>query len=82
MLSYLEVFTAAVHHANEFFLNSIDQVQRTFLAELGLSVDEALLHFHLAPLAARRDIAMLGLLHKVALRSAPEPLLDMFPLGC
>ena len=41
VLSYLEVFTAAVHHANEYFLNSIDQVQAMFLEELGVTEEEA-----------------------------------------
>ena len=82
VLSYIEVFTAAVHHANHFFLSSIDRVQGMFLQELGITEETALFDFHLAPLAARRDIAMLGFLHKIALRQAPPSLLDVFPLGC
>ena len=37
----------------------IDAVQRRFLRECGLSDEDALLHFHLAALETRRDIALL-----------------------
>ena len=39
------------------------------------------MRFNLAPLCARRDMAMLGLLHKCALGEAPPQLLDLFPLA-
>ena len=81
VLSFLEVFTAAIHHANDFFLASVDRVQSAFLDELGLTEEIALLEFHLAPLGARRDIAILGLLHKIALGLAPASLCNMFPSG-
>ena len=81
VLSYIEVYTAAIHHANDFFLNSVDRVQSMFLEELGLSEEAALLEFHFAPLGARRDIAILGLLHKIALGKAPTSLRNLLPLG-
>ena len=68
VLSCIEVYTPAIHHANPFFLGSVDRVQTRFLEELDIAEDVALLEFHLAPLSARRDIAILGLLHKMALR--------------
>ena len=43
-----------------------DAVQRRFRRECGLSDEEALPHFNLAPLETRRDIAMLGLTHRSA----------------
>ena len=82
VLSYLEVYTAAVHHSNKFSMKSIDQVQSMFLEELGVSVKNALFEFHLAPFSSRRDIAILGFLHKIAWRQAPASLLNLFPLGC
>ena len=42
------------------------------LAELGLSSEEALLQFNLAPLESRRDIAMLMIIHRCALGKGPE----------
>ena len=62
-------------------MSSIDRVQTMFLEELGIAEDLAMLEFHLAPLSARRDIAILGLLHKVAMRKGPSSLQELFPLG-
>ena len=42
-----------------------------FLREVGVSEVDALVHFNLAPLAVRRDIAMLGLIHGTALGKGP-----------
>ena len=36
--------------------------------------------FRLAPLCARRDMAMLGALHKISLGTAPKQLSEMFPV--
>ena len=45
-----------------------------------MGVDEitALMQFNLAPLELRRDIAMLGLLHRAAIRKGPPQLQTMF----
>ena len=79
VLSYLEMFTPAIHHANEYSLSSIDGVQLAFLEELDVPQDVAFLEFNLAPLASRRDIAMLGMLHKIVLGIAPKSLAALFP---
>ena len=42
---------------------------------------QALEDFRLAPLCARRNIAMLGALHKINLGLAPKQLSDMFPMA-
>ena len=60
VLPSLEYSTAAVYHACATTLDGIDQVQRRLLRYLGLSAEQALTEFSLAPLSARRDIAMLG----------------------
>ena len=52
-------------------------VQRRFLAEVGVNETTALLEFSLAPLAMRRDIAMLGVLHRAALGQCPPHLREM-----
>ena len=52
--------------------------QRRFLRECGLSDEEALLHFNLAPLETRRDIAMLGLIHRSVLGGGPRHYANMF----
>ena len=69
----------AYYHAPSFFLALIDRVQDRFLDELGMSPSTALWQFSLAPLTTRRDIAMLGLLQRISLGLAPEPLAALFP---
>ena len=56
-------------------MNRIDRVQRRFLRELNFSEVAALNEFRLAPLEARRDMAMLGALHKIKLGIAPAYLM-------
>lgn len=77
VLSYVESKTPAIHHAAPSVLDAIDRIQRRFLREIGLDETSALLRHKLAPLSARRDIAMLGLLHRVSHGRAPSPLLDL-----
>ena len=79
ILSYVESGTPALYHAAPSVLNRIDRVQRRFLRELGFSEEAALNDYRLAPLESRRDMAMLGALHKVTLGIAPAQLMDLFP---
>ena len=59
MISYLEYRTAAIYNECNTTLQRLDNFQEHFLSELGISVKTALFVFNLAPLACRRDIAML-----------------------
>ena len=54
----------AYFHAATSLLNKIASVQRGFLNKLEVSEKEAFLRFNFAPTQIRRDIAILGLLHK------------------
>ena len=78
LLSFVEYRTPAVYHATKTTLSGIDLVQRRFLRECGLSDEDALLHFNLAPLETRRDIAMLGLIHRSVLGCGPRHFANMF----
>ena len=80
VLSYIEARTPGLHHAPDFFLQPVDGVQAKFLVEIGLSPEEALLDHNLAPLKARRDISMLGFLHRISIGDAPREFEAMFPL--
>ena len=71
ILSYLEYRAPAVYHARRAVLVKPDNVQRRFLADVGVNETRALLEFSLAPIAMRRDIAMLGVLHCAALGQGP-----------
>ena len=73
ILSFIESGTPAYYHAAPSILKLIDGVQDEFLEAIGISRKDAILHFNLAPLCTRRDIAMLGILHKVVLGVAPGP---------
>ena len=78
ILSYVEYRTPAIYHATQAVLAQLDCVQDSFLRELGLSSEDALLHFNLAPLSMRRDIALLGVLHRAAIGSGPPQFREFF----
>ena len=79
ILSFMESSTPALYHAAPSTLAWIDRVQVRFLKEIDLSEFDALRDYRLAPLKCRRDIAMLGVLHKVNLGTAPPQLSALFP---
>ncbi len=79
ILSFVESSTPALYHAAPSTLSRIDRVQTRFLREVGLTELQALRNYRLAPLCSRRDMAMLGLLHKVNLKKAPAQLAVFFP---
>ena len=70
VLSFLEFPTPAIYHATEFALSPLDRVQTRMLNELQISEMDTLIDHDLTPLRCRRDIAMLGLLHTVAIKWA------------
>ena len=80
VLSYIESSIPGYYHAATTVLAPIDRVQRRLLRELALSEEVALERYKLAPLSARRDMAMLGLLHRVVLGEVSEQLRALFPI--
>ena len=80
VLSYVEYRTSAVYHATDTVLEPLDRVQTGLLGRLGVPEVEALVEFRLAPLCCRRDMAMLGVLHRAALKKGPEHLHKFFYL--
>ena len=71
ILSFIECKTAAVYHACDTHLDRIDAVHRMFLREVELNNQAAMFEFNMAPLSSRRDMAMLGLVHRTQLRLGP-----------
>ena len=71
VLSYCECRTAAIYHACASLLQHVDRVQESFLKEIGIDDVTAFSVFNLAPLQLRRDIAMLGLIHRTVLGQGP-----------
>ena len=72
VLSYAEYRTAAIYHASGTLLQQVDRVQESFLEDVGIDAISAFLVFNLAPLSLRRNIAMLGLIHRTVLGHGPE----------
>lgn len=68
ILSILESFNACIFHASTTLLAKLDCVQNRFILELGLTQESAALRHNLLPLHTRRNIGMLGFLHKSARR--------------
>ena len=78
LLSYLEYRTPAIYHATRVVISRLDAVQSRFLRDIGVDDVTALVNFHLAPLSTRRDIAMLGLIHRTILGKGPSHFADFF----
>ena len=78
MLSYIEHRTAGVHFASTSVLKELDDVQVRFLHQLELSEESAFMNWNLAPLGVRRDIAMLGVIHRAAHQDGPPELWKFF----
>ena len=78
MLSKIEYGTAAIYHASDTVLEPLDSLQRRILKAAGVGDVDALHHFRLAPLATRRDIAVLGLIHRQVLGKGPKQLSQFF----
>ena len=62
-------------------MNRLDNVQSQFLKDAGVSEIDALVEFHLAPLKTRRDIAMLGVIHRTVLGKGPRHFKEFFQLA-
>jgi hypothetical protein len=62
--SHMEMHLGGIFHAASSLLAKIDHAQNRFCHQLGISRAQAFLEFNLAPPSLRRNIAVLGLLHK------------------
>ena len=71
ILGYIEYRTSAIYHCNAELLQQLDITLVDFLSCIGLSTVDAFMHHNLLPLDARRDVAILGLLHRTALGLGP-----------
>ena len=78
VLPTLEFCIPAVYHCTATVLDQVDRVQRRFLREVGLTEEQALHHHNLAPLQTRRDMAMLGLIHRTVLNEGPPQFQQWF----
>jgi len=81
VLSYVEYRTAAVYHATDTVLEPLNNLQERYLRRFGITEIDSLINFRLAPLSCRRDMAMLGVLHRAALKKGPEHFHSFFFQG-
>ena len=79
ILSYLESGVVAYVHAPATTMGPVDRIQRRFLRELGISNEQAMVEFNLAPLRVRREIAAFGLLHRRVLGLARPSIAELLP---
>ena len=79
VLCLLEQSCVSIYHASQTHLEVLNRLQRSFICELGLTDETAFLQYKLAPLELRRDIAALGLLHKIQLGEAHSDFDGLFP---
>ena len=78
ILSYIEHRTAGIYHATDTTLAPLEKMQTRYLREIGVDELTALNEFNLAPLKLRRDIAVLGLIHRAVLGKGPAQLRRWF----
>ena len=71
-MSFIEYRTPGIYHASTTVLAPLDRILDRFLGDLHITALEVLLNFNLAPLSCRRDIAMLGLIHRTVLGLGPS----------
>ena len=78
LLSYIEYRTAAIFHACQSALDELDGVQNKLLEAAGMTPVDALNACRLAPLSSRRDMALLGLIHRAVLGKGPRHFAAVF----
>ena len=80
VLSFIEYRTPGVHFASSSVLNVLDDVQTRFVRQLNLDEETAFMRFNMLPLCVRRDVSILGVIHRAVLRSGPPKLSKFFRL--
>ena len=77
--SLMEIHNGAIFHAAGSYLSRVDEAQKKFLDEIGITEQEAFLNFNFAPPTLRRDIGILGLLHKRVLGKCHPIFQELLP---
>jgi hypothetical protein len=75
----MEIHNGGVFHAASYLLDKFDSVQQHFLDDLGVSKSNAFLEHNFAPPRLRRNIGILGFLHKRVLGNAHPVFQQSFP---
>ena len=75
----MEIHNGGLFHAASYLLAKFDSVQTHFLHEIGITVSDAFLKFNFAPPTLRRNIGVLGLIHKRVLGNAHPVYQQLLP---
>ena len=76
-----EFANGAILHASKSSLNRLDNLQSSFLRDLDISEYQAFMEFNFAPAALRRDIGILGFLHKRSLELNHAGIMQFLPMN-
>jgi hypothetical protein len=77
----VEYHNAAVLHATSTITGRIDRLQTSFLEELQVTQEDAFLEFNFGPTSFRRDIGVLGFLHKRVIEKCHPAIIKMLPFS-
>ena len=75
-----EYHNGAIYHASGTALAKLDRLQASFLEELRMTEEVAFLDHNFAPSELRRDIGILGFLHKRVLEKCHVGLVRLLPM--
>ena len=79
VLSFIESSSVAFSHAADSVICKLDNIQVRFLKALGLTEEDGIRDYNLAPLHVRRCISTLGMLHKLSLGTGSCHIAELFP---
>ena len=77
--SYVEYHNGIIMHAAPSVVRRLDDMQHSFLREMNLLPESAFLDYNFAPSCLRRDIGILGFLHKRILGHCHTALMQFLP---
>ena len=78
LLSFIEYRTPAIYHACSNSLAFLDAIQDKLAEAIGVTEVQLLTVFRLAPLSSRRDMALLGVIHRAVLGRGPRHFTSFF----
>ena len=79
--SIIEHHNGSLRHATATLLARLDGLQVSFLDELQITEDAAFVNYNFAPLGLRRDIGILGFLHKRVLGLCHPGICKFLPMA-
>ena len=75
----MEIHNGGLFHAASYLLAKFDSVQNHFLHEIEMTSSDAFLEYNFAPPTPRRNIGVLGLIHKRVLGNAHPVFQQLLP---